>query len=138
MGKRFTKSIPTEINGSATITRKELIERWNLPQNSTHGDFFLRLERAGCLVPHKPTGARRGKIAYRVADVIEYEQHKSMIIRRAYIAKIANHIRTIARPSCDEWLGLWYAMWGVLSRLSPVERRACLEHIADSFRNNNQ
>lgn len=133
MGKT-KKNYPTEIDGSAVISRQELIVRWERPPRSIQ--FFLRLEKAGKLTPFKPIGIERGgrgaKVVYRLDDVLQLEQESVMIIRQANVNRIANHIRTISRPSVEEWLGLYYAMWHVLSRISPVEQRACINHVIDT------
>jgi len=124
--------IPKEISGSATITRKELVERWDLPPGQNI-QYFLRMERAGELTPFKGAGAPRGKVGYRLQEVIEHEQEQLQIIRRAAVAGIANKIRVLHKPSVAEWLGLWYAMWHVLSRLAPIEQRVCIEHIVKTI-----
>ena len=131
MGKP-KKNYPTEIDGSAVISRQELIERWERPPRSVR--FFLRLEKAGKLTPFKPVGSEKGKVVYRLEEILQLEQESVMIIRQANVNRIANNIRTISRPSVEEWLGLYYAMWHVLSRISPVEQRACIHHVIDTVK----
>lgn len=127
------KRIPKEIADSSTISRAELVERWNLPPGQNI-QFFLRMERAGHLTPFKPRGSKRGKIAYRLEEVLEQEQLEQQFMRQTVVAAIANKIRVMPKPSVDEWLGLWYAMWHVLSRLAPMEQRACIEHVINTLK----
>ena len=130
---RSPRKIPKEIGGSATCTRKELIIRWSLTEGDQNIRFFLRMERDGHLTAYKSLGAKTGKVAYRLDEVLQWEQETLKIMRGTMVLGISNKIRVLAKPSVSEWLGLWYAMWHLLSRLAPMEQRACLEHVVKSI-----